>query len=88
MFSSLSQSLWRLPGTHPPPEIYPLIPGYHFDPNHNNGFNTVSSVESALKTYNTQKTSENVSSANSSPLPRKESCVLMCLVNLLDCAQA
>lgn len=73
MFSSLSQSLWRLPGTHPPPEIYPLIPGYHFDPNHNNGFNPVSSVESALKTYNTHKSSENVSSANSSPLPRKES---------------
>lgn len=72
MFSSLSQSLWRLPGTHPPPEMYPLIPGYHFDPNHNNGFNSVPPVESALKTYSTQKSSDNLSSANSSPLPRKE----------------
>ncbi|CAG2230242.1 B-cell lymphoma/leukemia 11A-like isoform X1 [Mytilus edulis] len=74
MFSSLQQSLWRMPVANPPPEIYPhLIPGYPFDPNHNNGFNPVSTVESAMKSYNTQKSVDNLSSANSSPLPRKES---------------
>ncbi|XP_071160690.1 B-cell lymphoma/leukemia 11A-like [Mytilus edulis] len=74
MFSSLQQSLWRMPYANPQPEIYPhLIPGYPFDPNHNSGFNPVSTVESALKCNNTQKSVDNLSSANSSPLPRTES---------------
>lgn len=66
MFPSLSQSFWR-----PQTDIYPLIP-FPFDPNHNNGFNPVSSVENAMKTFTNQKAPENVPSTNSSPLPRKD----------------